>query len=294
MSTRTLTFLVDGRLEGYPTVGKWLITATLQGDSTIIKAEPGAVRAEATPEWVVKDESVLGGKSRLAETTRDSARLCFFDKRSEQLLSQDPEAMGSLEPQPLSAPEDEELERLWQETLRDKDRLCAYLSHGGLLRLSMKLASRPGLAASDQHPAWTIRRYRPEDVRAMVRLYSWYDDTSLDPDEWNQSWQAEHTLIGQTESKICGFCLPLPGTRIGLSPRLGIIGEIYVEPGYRRRGLGRTLLDRAVRVLSEFAQVRTGATLPNPAAYALLTQAGFVTESVKPMNPHSVYIRKPG
>lgn len=143
MDTRTLTFLVNGRLEGYRKVGKWLITAALHGDSTVIKAEPGAVRGEATPEWIVKDESFLGGKSQFMEAIRDSARLCFFDERSEQLLLQDPEAMGSPEPQALSALEKENLEILWQETLRDKDRLSAYLSHGGLLRLSMRLASKP-------------------------------------------------------------------------------------------------------------------------------------------------------
>ena len=284
--TSTEIFLLQAKLEDYDEIRNWLVTATCQKGSTIIKAEP-----MGTETSLGRDKHSHGQEDGLRNIVKSSERICFHDRRSERLLSRNLNPiLEGFKQIPIPHLPTRDTETWWLNTLRDKDLLTAHLSNGGQLRLSMRL-HRHGPMDTDRTSDWVVKKYEPRDKHDMIRLYKWYDDTTLNLNEWNNSWQAKHTLIGQSDAGICGFCLPLPGSLIGLRDDLGIIGEIYVEPRHRRKGLGKALLIQAIKELSSYPEIRTGTTLPNIATYNLLNKTSFVTDSITPKRANSLYIQ---
>ncbi len=119
----------------------------------------------------------------------------------------------------------------------------------------------------------------------MLEEQPHYDHPQLSPDEIHREtarppephFRGENVILaaraeGGRTVGMCWCVLFNPGT--GLEAE---VAEVYVDPAYRSKGLGRRLLERAVALFRErsvtFACVWTRET--NPQAVRLYEQAGF-------------------
>ncbi len=117
-----------------------------------------------------------------------------------------------------------------------------------------------------------LRRPRPQDLEALAQLHwrSWQvtyrpllsaDELSrLTLDERRRHWRcllsgsdrSSSSWIVEVDRRLVGLVewSDVAGAGIG-SPRVAEVHAIHVEPGLHRRGLGRWLLETAVREMGE-------------------------------------------
>ena len=90
----------------------------------------------------------------------------------------------------------------------------------------------------------------------------------------------QHALIMEDEGRMVGFLLGFVPER---APRVGYIHLVGIDPGYRRRGVGRALYEEFARVVRDLGGVRLKAitTLGNQGSVEFHRALGYAVEQVQ-------------
>ena len=136
-----------------------------------------------------------------------------------------------------------------------------------------------------------VRAARPGDERALTTLdrATWSTLTSPAPPpaeiDWsffNEKVEIRDVLVAVVDGDIAGYVRLSHPFPIASSAHVFTIAGIAVDPAFRRRGVGRALMDAAAaEARSRGARRLTLRVLaPNTAARTLYERSGYVVEGV--------------
>lgn len=137
--------------------------------------------------------------------------------------------------------------------------------------------------------ATTIRRATESDVDAIAPLFDRYRQFYRQPADLTRAGMflqqrlsrgESVVLAAEIEGEAVGFAQLYPMYSSVRTSRIWVLNDLYVEPGARRRGVARALLDAAAGHARDDGAVRivleTGRD--NAAARALYCAAGWLEE----------------
>jgi len=141
-----------------------------------------------------------------------------------------------------------------------------------------------------------IRPMRPGDLRDLVRFWAdmssnpsasglFYPPTEENKAKWAR-WvlkvhdeDEEQVLVAEEDGQVVGFILFRIRTDLPLwTPhKVAIIYDLYVKPGWRRKGIATELISRALEVMRSRGvdHVRVTALATNEPAMRLYRRLGF-------------------
>jgi ribosomal protein S18 acetylase RimI-like enzyme len=125
------------------------------------------------------------------------------------------------------------------------------------------------------------RSAEADDAAALARLNAAFNDTSDPPEQiaarLRDPRRVETPIFAEIDGQIVGFAAVRIVPSILYAEPQAELTELYVEAEYRRRGVGRALIDHAVRLAREAGAdallVLTG--LDNEEAQRLYHATGF-------------------
>ena len=131
-----------------------------------------------------------------------------------------------------------------------------------------------------------IRQARHEDLDTVRELWETFYTEWPEPPHRRKAWSDVASdverllvedgvaLLAEEEGGAVGYALGWPRNE-----RVGYLGDLYVQPEFRRRGIGRALLVAAAQGLEREFVVLTTETR-NAGARAYYARLGFEEESV--------------
>jgi ribosomal protein S18 acetylase RimI-like enzyme len=135
-------------------------------------------------------------------------------------------------------------------------------------------------------PAMIIRIATPDDAPALARLNAAFNGVDDPPEQLAARMPAvrgiETALLAELDGELAGFaCLRIVPCLLYAAPYAELT-ELYVEPAYRRRGVGRALIAVVERLARERGAeemiIMTG--INNAAAQALYGAIGYDSYAV--------------
>jgi ribosomal protein S18 acetylase RimI-like enzyme len=129
-----------------------------------------------------------------------------------------------------------------------------------------------------------LRQYRPDDREALVGLWSLcglirpWNDPYRDIDR-KLTWDAPNLVVLEDADELIGSVM------VGYEGHRGWVNYLAVHPGHQRQGLGRLLMDEAVRRLRELgcAKVNLQIRTSNEAAAEFYRRIGYAVDDVVSM-----------
>jgi len=132
----------------------------------------------------------------------------------------------------------------------------------------------------------TIRIATPDDAPALAHLNAAFKGVDEPPEQLAACMPAvrdiETALLAELDGELAGFaCLRVVPCLLYAAPYAELT-ELYVEPAYRRRGVGRALIAAAERLARERAaeDVIIMTRINNAAAQALYRTMGYDSYAV--------------
>jgi ribosomal protein S18 acetylase RimI-like enzyme len=128
-----------------------------------------------------------------------------------------------------------------------------------------------------------IRAARPDDGPALQAIdrATWSWDVSPAP-VGAAAYRPEETLVAELDGEVAGYVALGAATPLESNRHVVHVRGLAVAPAYQGRGIGRALVEAAVRVARERGarRVTLRVLAPNVAARALYEACGFVVEGV--------------
>jgi ribosomal protein S18 acetylase RimI-like enzyme len=135
-----------------------------------------------------------------------------------------------------------------------------------------------------------VRPAREEDDRALAALdvATWASDVTPAP-AWprdrrffDSDSRPEDVLVAEVEGEVAGYVKLGPALSLESNRHVLELKGLAVDPGRHRRGVGRLLVEAAVRTASARGARRLTLRVlgPNHAARALYESCGFAVEGV--------------
>jgi ribosomal protein S18 acetylase RimI-like enzyme len=120
-----------------------------------------------------------------------------------------------------------------------------------------------------------------EDAAALARLNAAFNDTSDPPEQiaarLREPRRVETPILAEIDGQVVGFAAVRVVPSVFYTEPQAELTELYVEPAYRQRGVGRALIEHATRLAREAGAdallVLTG--LDNEDAQRLYHATGF-------------------
>lgn len=127
--------------------------------------------------------------------------------------------------------------------------------------------------------ALTIRRYVDTDAEAVLAI-----ETACQPTPWPRArFEVFSTLVAELDGRVVGFACYSINHLPGVDETL-LLANLAVHPDFRRRGVGRALLEARLRI-GAAAGLRTAVTVTratNEPLKALYRQYGFEQDRLLP------------
>jgi ribosomal protein S18 acetylase RimI-like enzyme len=149
---------------------------------------------------------------------------------------------------------------------------------------------RPGLDAILGTVAAAVRVAREEDDGALAGLdyATWSPDVTPAP-AWSRDRRffgagsrPEDVLVAEVDGRVVGYAKLGPALSLESNRHVVELKGLAVDPGHHGRGIGRLLVEAAIRVAVERGARRLTLRVldPNTAAKALYRSCGFTVEGV--------------
>jgi L-amino acid N-acyltransferase YncA len=144
-------------------------------------------------------------------------------------------------------------------------------------------------------PDFVVRPAAPADAASILAIYAPFCDSTVVSFEETAPTEVQmreriikilHAfpwLVGEINGRVAGYVYASQH-RERAAYRWSVDVAVYVDPSYRRRGLGRSLYDALFAILREqgFFRAYASITLPNESSVGLHESAGFLPLAVFP------------
>jgi ribosomal protein S18 acetylase RimI-like enzyme len=130
-----------------------------------------------------------------------------------------------------------------------------------------------------------VRLANPDDAAVLAAMNQEFNEIFMTPEQVESRLRAglgsETVLVVEVDGQVVGFsCIQVMSSVCYAHPWAELT-ELYVQPSFRRRGLGRDLVQESERMAKEQGATRihllTG--VENMAGRALYTTLGYIKES---------------
>jgi ADP-ribose pyrophosphatase YjhB (NUDIX family)/GNAT superfamily N-acetyltransferase len=147
-----------------------------------------------------------------------------------------------------------------------------------------------GATTLEPIPGVHIRRARPRDEARILELLQCIpDEGTLDAEGRRAAGQrfretpALEVLVAEVEGEVVGFLGLSFAT--GLAGVRGLIGELAVDPAHRRKGIGASLVEAAVRLARArgCSRLLVDTSRANEPARAFYRACGFPADGIAPL-----------
>jgi len=100
------------------------------------------------------------------------------------------------------------------------------------------------------------------------QAFSWQPADRFGLDDYYDCVRGDSVLVAETDGAVVGF--------VSLDPKAGIIHNLFIDPGWRKRGIGSALLSEALELLQGGARpAELACAARNAAARAFYERNGW-------------------
>jgi ribosomal protein S18 acetylase RimI-like enzyme len=127
-----------------------------------------------------------------------------------------------------------------------------------------------------------VRLANPDDASALAALNREFNEGSMTSEEIKSRLQAgsgsEIVLMVEVDSQAVGFACVQMMSSVCYPHSWAELTELYVQPSYRRRGLGRALVQESERMAKErgATEIHLLTGVGNTAGQALYSRLGYI------------------
>ena len=125
-------------------------------------------------------------------------------------------------------------------------------------------------------------------LRGRRQAFPWQPADRFGLDDYYDCVREDSVLVAETEGTVVGF--------VSLDPREGVIHNLFIDPGWHKRGIGSALLREALGLLrSSRRPAELACAVRNAAARAFYERNGWTPVGAPPNQPDAMvlYRRSP-